>query len=80
MTSLGKYMASWTRKLNEYTLQLSVPEGTSGNLTLPYVTPSQQPQITIDGNRVTRGVVYNNQTSTATVGVDGGGSHKVIVR
>ncbi|KAJ6120009.1 hypothetical protein N7523_004289 [Penicillium sp. IBT 18751x] len=77
VTDLGKFQASWTRKSDHYTLNFTVPGGTVGNLTLPFVTASKKPSITINGDRVTKHIVYADDT--ATFGVDGG-SYKVIVR
>lgn len=77
VTSIGKFQASWTKKSDRYTLEFTVPGGTSGKLTLPYVTASKKPSITINGDQVTRDVVYVDDT--ATFGVDGG-SYKVVVR
>lgn len=77
VTSLGKFQSSWTKKSDYYTLDFTVPRGTVGNLTLPYITTSKRPSITIDGNRVTRDVVYAD--NTATFSVDGG-SYTVVVR
>jgi hypothetical protein len=77
VTELGKFQASWTKKSDRYTLNFTVPGGTFGNLTLPYITASKKPSITINGGRVTRDVVYADDT--ATFGVDGG-SYKVVVR
>lgn len=76
-TSLGKFQVSWKRKPDEYTLRFSVPEGTRGDLLLPFVTRGDKPSITIDGNDVSRGVNYTD--GTASVRVSGGGSHKVEV-
>jgi len=77
MTSIGRFQASWRNKSDHYTLNFTVPGGTSGSLTLPYVTASKKPLITINGNQVMRNVVYADDT--ATFGVEGG-SYNVIVR
>lgn len=77
VTSLGMFHASWKKSPKQYTLDFSVPGGTNGVLVLPYVTPGKKPSIMINGDKVTRGVVYANDT--ATFGVDGGGSYKVVV-
>ncbi|EAU36292.1 conserved hypothetical protein [Aspergillus terreus NIH2624] len=77
-TSLGKFYAHWERNSTEtYTLHFSVPSGTRGNLTLPFIRSGEQPSITIDGNDIYRGVYYADDTATVTV--SGGGAHKVIV-
>ncbi|PLB46847.1 Six-hairpin glycosidase [Aspergillus steynii IBT 23096] len=76
-TSLGKFQVAWKRKPDEYTLHFSVPEGTRGDLTLPFVNRAEKPSITIDGNDVSRGVNYTD--GIASVRVSGGGSHKVVV-
>ena len=78
VTSLGKFQASWTKSAMEYEVQFSVPKGTTGKLTLPYVTASKKPSITLDGNRLTKGVLYAEDM--AMFGVIGGGSHKVVVQ
>jgi Bacterial alpha-L-rhamnosidase C-terminal domain len=77
VTSLGKFQASWTRNSRGYKLSFAVPGGTSGTLSLPYVTARKKPSITINGDKLTRGVVYAN--GTAIFVVDGGGSYKVVV-
>ncbi|KAF4267549.1 hypothetical protein KXV68_002757 [Aspergillus fumigatus] len=77
-TLLGKYKASWKRNPKGYTLQFSVPQGTRGTLTLPYVTSLKKPSITIDGHDIKRGLIYENETVTITM--TGGGSHYVLVR
>jgi hypothetical protein len=77
-TSLGKFQASWVKEKEEYTLKFSVPKGTKGTLTLPFVTASKKPSITINGDRVTKGLTYSGET--ATFGVIGGGSFQVVVR
>ncbi|PIG89946.1 bacterial alpha-L-rhamnosidase domain protein [Aspergillus arachidicola] len=76
-TSLGKFQASWDKSPDGYTLQFSVPPGTKGNLTLPYVRSSEKPSITIDGNNIYKGVYYVDDTATITV--SGGGRHRVVV-
>ncbi|KAE8331995.1 Six-hairpin glycosidase [Aspergillus sergii] len=65
-TSLGKFQASWDKSPDGYTLQFSVPPGTKGNLTLPYVRSSEKPSITIDGNNIYKGVYYVDNTATIT--------------
>ncbi|PYH41480.1 putative alpha-L-rhamnosidase B [Aspergillus saccharolyticus JOP 1030-1] len=75
-TSLGKFQASWTKTSTEYTLDFTVPQGTTGNLTLPYIS-SKQPTITIDGKKITKGVNYADDTASMTIA--SGGSHKVVV-
>ena len=77
-TSLGKFQASWVKAGKGYTLKFSVPKGTSGSLTLPFVTASKKPSITINGDKVTKGLTYGDDT--ATFGVAGGGSFQVVVR
>ena len=77
-TSLGKFQAGWVKKKHGYRLTFSVPKGTYGTLTLPCVTASKKPSITINGDRVTKGLTYSDDT--ATFGVVGGGSFKVVVR
>jgi hypothetical protein len=77
VTSLGKFEASWTRKSSGYVLEFTVPKGTVGNLTLPYVSPSKKPTITIDGDLLTRGVTHVNDTATVEVA---GGSYQVYVK
>ncbi|RAL09929.1 Six-hairpin glycosidase [Aspergillus homomorphus CBS 101889] len=74
-TALGKFKAAWTKKSDKYTLEFTVPKGTTGNLTLPYIS-SKKPTITIDGNKITKGVSYVDKTATVAVG--SGGSHKVV--
>lgn len=76
VTSLGKFQASWILNSSGYVLTFSVPKGTDGNVTLPYVTASKKPSITIDDDQLIKGVAYVD--STATVEVTGG-SHKVVV-
>ncbi|KAJ5500354.1 Bacterial alpha-L-rhamnosidase [Penicillium expansum] len=77
VTSLGKFQASWVLDSSGYVLTFSVPKGTVGNVTLPYVTASKKPSITIDGDQLMRGVAYLDGTATVKVT---GGSHKVVVR
>ncbi|GAQ44395.1 hypothetical protein AtubIFM55763_011374 [Aspergillus tubingensis] len=76
-TSLGKFQAGWSKTDKGYTLDFTVPHGTQGNLTLPFVGTAK-PSIKIDGTEITRGVQYAN--STATVTVSGGGTYKVVVQ
>jgi hypothetical protein len=76
VTSLGKFKASWKTTTDGYVLDFSVPKGTVGNLTLPFVTKSK-PLIAIDGDQLTRGVTYSDDTATIEVT---GGSHKVAVK
>ncbi|OGE57769.1 hypothetical protein PENARI_c001G09197 [Penicillium arizonense] len=77
VTSLGKFQASWRKGSSGYTLDFSVPKGTVGQLTLPFVTASRKPSITIDGDRLTRGLSYVDHTVTVKVT---GGSHRVVVK
>ncbi|KAJ6082093.1 hypothetical protein N7499_006967 [Penicillium canescens] len=77
VTSLGKFQASWRKGSSGYTLSFSVPKGTVGQLTLPFVTASKKPSITIDGDRLTRGLSYVDHTVTVKVT---GGSHRVVVK
>lgn len=76
VTSLGKFQASWILNSSGYVLTFSVPKGTDGNVTLPYVTASKKPSITIDGDQLMRGVAYADGAATVEVT---GGSHKVVV-
>ncbi|OQE30470.1 hypothetical protein PENFLA_c003G06452 [Penicillium flavigenum] len=76
VTSLGKFQASWILNSSGYVLTFSVPKGTDGNVTLPYVTASKKPSITIDGDQLMRGVAYVDGAATVEVT---GGSHKVVV-
>ncbi|OOF97091.1 glycoside hydrolase family 78 protein [Aspergillus carbonarius ITEM 5010] len=62
-TSLGTFQAGWSRTSTGYTLDFTVPQGTKGNLTLPYISAAK-PTIQIDGTEITRGVQYANQTAT----------------
>lgn len=78
MTSLGRFRVHWEKSPDEYTLRFFVPEGTRGNLTLPFIRSGEQPEIKIDGNDIYRGVYYVEDTATVTV--SGGGAHKVVVR
>ncbi|KAJ5408530.1 hypothetical protein N7509_002413 [Penicillium cosmopolitanum] len=77
VTSLGKFQASWTKKSHGYSLSFSVPEGTTGDVVLPYPTPSKRPSIKMNGAKVAIQVVYGD--STATVAVKKGGSHTFVV-
>ncbi|KAJ5720161.1 hypothetical protein N7493_007039 [Penicillium malachiteum] len=77
VTDLGKYSASWTKTKNEYTLEFNVPKGTSGSLTLPYIT-SKKPSIKVDGASVKAKVTYADDV--ATFSLTGGGSHKIVVQ
>ncbi|KAK9854723.1 hypothetical protein MYU51_003985 [Penicillium brevicompactum] len=77
VTSLGKFQASWERKSSGYTLEFTVPKGSVGNVTLPYITKSKKPSITIDGDQLTRGVTYVDDAATVRVT---GGSHRVVVK
>ncbi|KAJ5924103.1 hypothetical protein N7466_008290 [Penicillium verhagenii] len=77
VTSLGKFQAGWTKTSSEYTLDFTVPKGTTGNVTLPYITSSKKPTITLDGATVKKNVVYADSTATFVVA---GGSHKIVVK
>ncbi|KAG0158912.1 hypothetical protein PDIDSM_6432 [Penicillium digitatum] len=77
ITSLGKFKASWALNSNGYVLAFSVPKGTVGNVTLPYVTASKKPSITIDGDELMIEVAYVDGTATFEVT---GGSHEVVVK
>lgn len=77
VTSLGKFQASWEKKSDGYSLSFSVPEGTTGNVVLPYPTSSKKPSIKMNGAKIASGVVY--EESTATVTVRKGGSHTFVV-
>lgn len=77
VTDLGKFQASWTKSSAGYTVNFSVPKGTTGNVTLPYVISSKKPSITLNGASVKRNVVYSDSTATFVVG---GGSHKIVVK
>lgn len=77
VTSLGKFQASWERKSSGYTLEFTVPKGSVGNVTLPYITKSKKPSIAIDGDQLTRGVTYVDDAATVRVT---GGSHRVVVK
>ena len=77
VTSLGKFQTSWTRRDDGYTIHFSVPKGTRGNVTLPFVEDCKKPSIKINGVDVNRGVLYSDDTATVTV--SGGGVHKVVV-
>lgn len=78
-TLLGKFQASWSRKASggPYTLSFSTPEGTSGNVTLPYPGNSKRLSITLDGKIVKHGITYGQDGGT--ISISEGGTHKVIV-
>lgn len=78
MTPLGRFCASWKRRTDWYSLSFSVPKGTRGNVTLPFVDGDKKPSIRIDGVDIYKGLVYSDETVTVTV--SGGGSHMVVVR
>lgn len=78
MTGLGKFWTRWKRGGEGYTVFFSVPKGTRGNVTLPFVEDGVKPDITIDEVDVYKGLDYADDT--ATIGVSGGGAHKVVVR
>lgn len=78
VTSLGKFQVSWVRRGDGYTVHFSVPKGTRGNVTLPFVEVAKRPAIKIDGTDIKRSVLYTEDTATVTV--SGGGAHKVVVR
>jgi hypothetical protein len=73
-TFLGKYKASWKRNPKGYMLQFSVPQGTTGSLTLP--CSPRKSSIKIDGHDIKRGVVFEEGSATISVT---GGSHYVVV-
>lgn len=77
-TALGKFQASWVRWRNGYILEFEVPEGTSGELTLPFVGRSMRADIKIDG-RFVGGKARRSPRDSATVAVNEGGYHKVVV-
>ncbi|PWY76311.1 hypothetical protein BO70DRAFT_388634 [Aspergillus heteromorphus CBS 117.55] len=62
-TSLGKFQAAWSKGADNYTLDFTVPKGTNGNLTLPFISTAK-PSIQIDGTEITQGVGYANETAT----------------
>ncbi|CAG8353753.1 unnamed protein product [Penicillium salamii] len=78
VTSLGKFEASWKRRStgHGYVLDFTVPKSSVGKVTLPFITASKKPSITINGDELTRGVAYVDNTATVKVT---GGSHKVVV-
>ncbi len=80
VTSLGKYQASWATNGGRYTLSYSVPEGTTGVLELPYLTPGTFPSIQIDEKDVPGS--YNPRISKSgekvLLNVESG-SHQVVV-
>jgi hypothetical protein len=77
-TSLGKYQAGWTLARGGYTLEYSVPVGTSGQLILPYVSAGKFPSISIDGQLVPAG--DNAQMAgTGVILSAQGGSHQIVV-
>ncbi|KAJ5748250.1 uncharacterized protein N7511_009946 [Penicillium nucicola] len=77
VTDLGKFTASWKIGSHGYELNFEVPKGTVGSLVLPFVTASKKPSVTIDGDRLFRGLSYSDRTVTVEVT---GGSHKVAVQ
>ncbi|KAJ5731772.1 uncharacterized protein N7483_006280 [Penicillium malachiteum] len=78
VTDLGKFSASWTKLKNEYVVEFSVPKGTTGDITLPYITSSKKPSIKVDGASVKGAVSYANDV--ASFSLTGGGSHKIVVQ
>jgi hypothetical protein len=76
VTSLGKFQVSWKRGDGAYVLNFTVPKGTVGVLALPFVAASKRPEVAIDGDSLTRGLSYVDDTVTVRVT---GGSHKVVV-
>lgn len=78
VTSLGKFQASWKRaKSGGYSLSFVAPQGTTGTLGLPFVTPTRRPSITLNGKRVTKGLSYAG--SVASFALANGGSHSITV-
>ncbi|CAG8304352.1 unnamed protein product [Penicillium salamii] len=78
VTSLGIFEASWKKRStgHGYVLDFTVPKSSVGKITLPFITASKKPSITINGDELTRGVAYVDNTATVKVT---GGSHKVVV-
>lgn len=79
VTSLGKYHASWKIVGRGYTLQYTVPEGTTGEVILPCLHPGQLPIITIDGSLIPRTMNARLVGSGIVLSAQGG-SHEFVVR
>ncbi|EPS27744.1 putative alpha-L-rhamnosidase [Penicillium oxalicum 114-2] len=77
-TSLGKFQASWKLKEDGYKVKLSVPVGTHGTVTLPFVKEGKVPSVAVNGARVRNGLKIENDT--ASFDVTRGGSFEFTVR
>jgi hypothetical protein len=77
-TSLGKYQASWKVTKTGYTLEYSVPRGTTGQLILPSPSAGKSPRITIDGALVSASTPAEAAGTGVTLNADGG-SHQIVV-
>jgi hypothetical protein len=79
-TSLGKYQASWQLKGRGYTLEYSVPAGSSGQVILPCLDSGRFPSISIDGKPVPRTLNPQLQGGGASFSLDGqAGTHTITV-
>jgi hypothetical protein len=73
-TGLGKFQASWTLKGLSYTVTVSTPEGTVGDVLLPTLNNLSVATVTVDG-----------KVKTLKAGTDGfsinliGGQHTILV-
>ncbi|KAJ5085441.1 hypothetical protein N7532_010212 [Penicillium argentinense] len=75
VTSLGKFQAFWRREDGGYVLSFSVPKGTTGVFTLPFVT-SKRPSVSLGGRKISKGLIYGEDTIEFSVE---GGSDKVVL-
>jgi hypothetical protein len=79
-TTLGNYQASWQLSGPGYTLEYTVPAGTSGQLVLPCLTSKIFPNITIDGHPIPSTMNPHIQGGTASFSLDAqSGSHTIAV-
>ena len=79
-TSLGKFQASWQLKGRGYTLEYSVPNGSSGEVILPCLDSGRFPSISIDGKPVPRTLNPQIQGGGASFSLVGqAGTHTITV-
>jgi len=77
-TTLGKFQASWTVGYGSYSLEYTVPEGTSGELVLPCLTVGEMPSVSMDGSMLSEKRDATLQGNSILLKADGG-SHSIVV-
>lgn len=75
VSGLGKFQAAWRNDNSSYSMNLTTPAGTIGQVVLPVLAQGLVPSVVLDGEAVSALVVANNAVNMKVEG----GTHTIVV-